>query len=473
MTERIFERAYSYKVYDLATGQRRLRAHTGHIHFRDEATGALADIDHTWVDRGAYWEMVKASYRMQVAKDFAAPALIRYTNRFEGANHSITYEPHSLVWATGRDLSDVRPFRAQQAVQGVVNGSTITWTDALGPGIDFEVGLRGSGFTKEVVFRRRNALEAPPTAAHRLVLLSRYDGPSLDIRDTQGRAWAKTGEFDDAQDDGFRLEEPTGKHSLIRPAYIQESDADETRHRCPVVWTQRAGSLWQAKVLPTKVLVNGTYPLRADTVTSYYAGAGDGYVDAGDAVWSTARTTTGGTPDSTAVTTRISTALFATYNLRRSFFPVDTSGLGSSASITSATWYGYVTTRVYNNPDAYDYLVLVGPTTQASPTTLAAADHIECGSVNTPTEVSARDSINNVPAINNYYSQAITDLSVINKTGYTLLGMREGHDVDDQAPTAENQIRFSTSEQSGTSQDPYLEVTYTTGNRRRRLLCAA
>lgn len=471
MTELLFERSYSHKVYDLENGQRRLRAHTGHIHFRDEqAGGALADIDHTWVDRGAYWEMVKASYRMQVAKDFSAPTLIRYRNRFEGADHAITYEPHSLVWATGRDLADVRPFRAQQAVQGVVRGSTITWTNALGPGIDFEVGLRGSGFTKEVVIRRRNALEAPPTAQHRLVLLSRYDGPGLDLKDTQGRTWAKAGEFDDANDEGFRVEEASGKHSLIRPAYIVESDADETRHRCPVIWTQRGGAMWQAKVLPTKVLTSGVYPLRADTVTSYYAGAGDGYVESSGASWAIAHAaTTGAAADYTATTTRVSCGQFGSWQIRRAFFPIDTSGIGAGATINSATVHIKTSSKNDNDDnDGDDFWVLVGPTSQAGPTQLVVGDFDDCAAVTSPQEITAdRKDYGSIAAagVYNDWTLDATGLSIISTTGYTLIGMREGHDVIDSAISggvnADNQCRFYTSEQAGTGDDPFMIVDYT------------
>ncbi len=472
MTEIPAERGYTYKVFHVEGRRKQARCHGGHIHFKDEAAGdAFADIDHTWVDRGTYWEMTRASYRMQVAKDFAAPALIRYRNRYEGADHAITYEPHSLVWATGRDLANVRPFRAQQSVQGVVNGPVIRWTDAFGPGLHFEVGLRGSGFTKEIVIQRRNALEQPPTAQHRLVLLSRYDGGTLDIKDTQGRTWAKAGEFDDASDEGFRLEDASGPPSFIRPAYIVESDADETRHRVPVIWTQRNGAMWQAKVLPTNVLVNGTYPLRADTVTSYYAGAGDGFAESfNHATWDLAHDAAGDAADATSTTCRVSSGEFASgWNIRRAFFPVDTSGIGAGATINSATFHAKTSLKGDNDDnDGDDFFVLVGPTSQASNTTLAAGDFDACGTIDAPQEITGdRFDYSSIAAVGVYNDWTLnaTGLSIINTTGYTLIGLREGHDVLDSAivggVNADVQCRFYTSEQAGTGDDPYLLVDYT------------
>jgi hypothetical protein len=469
MTERVSQRTYTRKVYDLGGGRVRARCHAGHIHYRDDA-GELADIDHTWEDRGAFWAMTRASYKMRVAKDFGAANLIEYRNRYEGASHGLVYEPHSLVWATGRDLSDVRPFRSQQSVQGVVTGPTIRYTDAFGPGLHFEVSLRGSGFTKELVIQRRNALELPPTPQHRLVLLSRYRPTGVSLKDTIGRTWAEQGEFDDANDDGFRLDEPNGKHSLIRPAYIVESDADETRHRCPVIWTARNGALWQAKVLPTRVLNTGTYPLRADTVTSYYAGAGDGYVEANDTTWDlTHDATDGATADYIGTNTRVSVGQFANWGIRRAFFPVDTSGIPDGATINSATFYAKTSTIGDNDDnDGDDFFVLVGPTSQADPTQLVTADFDTCGSVDAPQEITAdRKDFSSIAAVGTYNSWVLnaTGLGIISKTGYTLIGMREGHDVVDSAivggVNADNQIRFYTSEQAGTGDDPYLEVDYT------------
>jgi RHS repeat-associated protein len=62
----------------------------------------------------------------------------------------------------------------------------------------------------------------------------------------------------------------------------------------------------------------------------------------------------------------------------------------------------------------------------------------------------------------------ITGLSWISKTGFTKLGLREGHDVLDSAFTSSsattsqyNILYIRSSEFSGTASDPYLDITYT------------
>lgn len=471
MDEILGLRSYTRKVFDLGGGRKLGRFHAGHIHFVDDVTGALEPVDHTWVDRGTYWEMTRASYRMRVAKNFGAANLIQYQNRYEGAAHDLVYEPHSLVWAAGRDLANVQVWKTQQSVQGVINGPTIRFANAFGSGLHFEVTLRGSGFTKELVIQRRNVLDPPPTAQHRLVLLSRYKPTGVTVKDSGGRQWDGVGEFDDANDDGFRLEEPSAKRSLIRPAYVVEGNEDETRHRCPVVWTNRNGAMWQAKVLPTAVLNNGTYPLRADTVTSYYAGAGDGYAEQGGvATWDLCHDGAGNVSDYTSTTTRVSVGNFASgYQIRRTFFPVDTSGIPDGDTITAATFYAKCSSVNNNNDnDGDDFFVLVGPTSQASNTVLANGDYDACGAIDSPQELTADRKDHSTFTAAAYASWAFdaTGLGVINKTGYTLIGLREGHDVIDSSITGgvtpyDNQLRFYTSERAGTGDDPYLEVTYT------------
>lgn len=145
------------------------------------------------------------------------------------------------------------------------------------------------------------------------------------------------------------------------------------------------------------------------------------------------------------------------------------SGIPDGATINSATFYAKTSTIGDNDDnDGDDFFVLVGPTSQADPTQLVTADFDTCGSVDAPQEITAdRKDFSSIAAVGTYNSWVLnaTGLGIVSKTGYTLIGMREGHDVVDSAivggVNADNQIRFYTSEQAGTGDDPYLEVDYT------------
>ncbi len=210
---------------------------------------------------------------------------------------------------------------------------------------------------------------------------------------------------------------------------------------------------------------------KAIAQTSYYAGAGDGgTVSPYSGVWNTSHNATAGVEASpTTDNTRPRTGIDASsnYYIHRSFFPIDTSAIPDNAVISSSTLYVYVYTINNSDNDGDDFEVLV-QTTQADPTTIVFEDFDQCGAIHSATEGSARYDITN--ATNNAYNGFVlnaTGLGWIKKTTadpYTKLGMREGHDIIDSAyvgaGATSNTLFIYTSEQTGTSQDPYLSVSY-------------
>jgi hypothetical protein len=218
---------------------------------------------------------------------------------------------------------------------------------------------------------------------------------------------------------------------------------------------------------PTARIVQGKV---GSTVSTFFAGPGDGWAEGFDAAWNGAHdlaTANGGT-DPTSTILRVMSAIFgAAFSLRRAWFPFDTSALPNGDDVSAATFSAWCTSQNGNgDPDGDDWFNIVGPTTQADPTTLVDADFDTCGAVDSPTEMSSDRklySAHTVGAYNNWILNA-AGLALISKTAYTLIGMREGHDVLDSpyagAVDTANQVRFSTSEETGTTQDPKLVVTH-------------
>ena len=216
----------------------------------------------------------------------------------------------------------------------------------------------------------------------------------------------------------------------------------------------------------------------------YYAGAGDGAiykVDSSSAgiqvTWDQAHDAATG---SVAYPTSGNTSFYIyrvtdgfggyTFYIWRAFFPIDTSSLGVEADITSATLYVHLDNKLNSTGDGY---IVVVQTSQADTTTLTTADYNQCGSVdNPPTQGSATVDITDIT--NGQYQGLLlneTGRIWINKEGITKLGIREGHDCVDEYPANDFDINGFTSagangmffsEQDGTDNDPYLEVTYTT-----------
>jgi len=200
-------------------------------------------------------------------------------------------------------------------------------------------------------------------------------------------------------------------------------------------------------------------------VNKYYAGAGDGWLwnTVASGSWDSMHNGSAGTSaDYTASTFGTSVNQPPAWvEITRGFIPIDTSGLPDNAIITSATLYLYAQSISDSDNDGNDFIAVV-QTSQASPTSLITDDFDQAGAVHNPIEGSNRVDLTGI-STSAYTALTLnsTALGWISKTGYTRLGIREGHDILDNVPNGFNRGRFYSSEQTGTSQDPYLEVTYT------------
>ncbi len=210
-------------------------------------------------------------------------------------------------------------------------------------------------------------------------------------------------------------------------------------------------------------------PMFALVTDNIYAGAGDGYCEIGSSTdWNALHDATDSSgADATATTLQAgidSTDSGPKLFFKRAFLPVDTSSLVDNAIISAATLNVYATAASDNDNDGNDYICVV-QTTQASNTTVGTADYDQCGDVNNPTQAGNIDLGSITTSAYNAFTLDTTGQGWISKTGFTKLGLREGHDAeDDPINLADFQgckLTASSSEASGTSQDPYLAVTYT------------
>lgn len=104
-------------------------------------------------------------------------------------------------------------------------------------------------------------------------------------------------------------------------------------------------------------------------------------------------------------------------------------------------------------------MVIVGRTTQQSPSSLVSEDFDQCAAVNSPTEAGNRI----IPFIGSPTSNITpAGLQMINTTGITMLGLREGHDTEDIPISNDttNLITFYTSNASNQNFRPKMQVTY-------------
>jgi len=204
----------------------------------------------------------------------------------------------------------------------------------------------------------------------------------------------------------------------------------------------------------------------ADTATTT-SNAGDGavYYYSG-ATWAAAHDATVGDAVSytaTADDTICSGQWGGNYRIYRAFYPFDTSSLPDNAIITEATFSVVFDSVLDQDNDGNDYAT-VNQTSQASPTELVVADFDNVGSVE---GTDARVDFGNIVTLQ--YTNFLLNAAgrgFISKTGWTLLGMREGHDIlnDPYAGGDNTMNRANTrfSEYTGTNNDPTLVIIYST-----------
>ena len=223
--------------------------------------------------------------------------------------------------------------------------------------------------------------------------------------------------------------------------------------------------IYLIKLLPTEWLKKASYPVRTDATISPYSGSGDGVVMRVDEyMWEACRNNSYGdaSHDATPTITTLASndGEFGSYILHRGFLPFDTSALLEDDVVSSTKLYFYVESTVNEDNDGYDYLTVVQGS-QASPLLLTQYDYGEVGDIE-GIDSGDRLDITSLGTGWNYFDLNSTGISWIDATGYTKFALREGHDLADVPPdTGRNEVEIRSSDYSGTSSDPYLQIIYT------------
>jgi RHS repeat-associated protein len=222
------------------------------------------------------------------------------------------------------------------------------------------------------------------------------------------------------------------------------------------------------------------YPVYADLVLSVYAGSGDGYITSSPygayGSWDIQRNNyIGRDADYTDIEMGVGTAI---YNLdanylafRHGFLSFDTSSLPENINISNADLKLYVRGKLDGQNDQYSYLNVVEGR-QVATSSLVNTDYGLCGNATTSPSTGSSDKDITGISTNAYttFNLNATGTAWISTTGYTKLCLRDGHDMTNHSYAGggsywkEETVWFATSETSGTSSDPYLEITYTAVN---------
>lgn len=146
-------------------------------------------------------------------------------------------------------------------------------------------------------------------------------------------------------------------------------------------------------------------------------------------------------------------------SLWRGFFPLNKSSISGQA-ISNVTFCVYVSVANDVDNDGDDFLVVVGNTTQATIEDLTTNDIEECGAVTNPYEYSNRIDITDGISTGTYNCFQITEegINLIENNDIIKFGLREGHDVLNNAPTTTANERDAVT--ISTTYDAFYNITF-------------
>lgn len=476
MIEDKTKRTYTAKHFDNEDGTFKFRGHIGHIHYNNklkvgDGIEGFREIDMTlvWDETKRGWGFDKHNFHPflpEYADDWAD-----FRDIFDEKDQTISYKP-ICSHVKGRLVPSIPQVTEQNAV---------IYDDAYGTGFDLIYYFTGTQMLK--VVRIREAFK--PTVDTTFDFYVKFSDPTMKVlrKFDTGEEYeldiSKPKTFDNARKTVIEkrdvVKKPKKEYSTILKEfkvwdsgfYHPEVEAGRKEQVINVDLLHDANGVILRKHIPATFLADSTGDVYTDTTTSYWAGAGDGVVvSPAHTNWDTAHDYTSGTAYYTFAQQWAGTRHYSSGNkvFERQFYPVDTSALGA-VTISDASLFAYFSSKYDQDNDTEAYFNVV-QTTQASNTSLTGTDLDECGAVDNPTVGATEIDITSISTSG--YTEFVlnaTGQGWIDGSGYTKLGIREGHDAEDspQGSNTLNLVLAEQSEQTGTSKDPYLEVTYTVG----------
>lgn len=421
--------------------------HSGHIHYENGSGFDEIDFKLQWDTAKKGWYFNKHSFH---------PFIPEYADG----------------WAEFRDVfKDKDQTLKIRAVCNHVKGRLITgekflngaegilYENAFGDGIDLIYCFERSALCKLIRFRTYPTQDSYYDFEIDLPPLKVYED-AKEINITKAVSFDK----------GKRLYIGGKKGTIIKEFHIWDSadGSEQKRDIVAVDYFIRDGKKFFRKNIPSSFFTVAQGDVFTDLKSSYSSAGGDGSVSyIGSSDWDTTHNATDGTGAATSTGSYgISVGTRHTgsaYRIYRGFVPIDTSGLPDNANISAASLNIYID-GVGETNGTQSYIVVVGETSQSSTTTLITDDYETCGTTHNPYEGSGHEDLTDIDAsINSYHSWTLnsTGRGWINVSGVTKLGLRSGHDVDDIAVGASSIDRAEGTDSGGTSNTPYLEVTYT------------
>lgn len=447
-------RTITSKVYRAADGQRAARFYSGPIHYQEQ-DGTLQDIDNTVVPSGrpgVAYEVEKGIYKAYFAPTFNAESVVDILDD-DGVSISFQSQDLSVIKANGKKVS----LKAPLAGSVDVDGNSIRYASAYGEGLDVRMQYEPERFIRELVIDSYGALGISEVQeaeeyidlgfAFSLTLSELQKDQAIFI---DGEEWNGEEKTDVQSIQLWDKEKEKEVFTFYRPV---ATDATEMTQGLFFHIIKDGDQVVITKLAPLGWLKDAAYPVRMDDTLNSYATADNACLHSGTTYSTVNTATTCATPLTGATSLSVGQNFASpTYSIYRNYFYFDTSSLTADASISAANLYIYGTAD-YSLTDFYIRLVAWNEGTAFS-----SGDYDGLGT----TVYASLDT--SVWSSSSYNTLAFTNTTTISKTATTNMGLRSSRDIAGTAPTQREYVSYYAVEQTGTANDPYLEVTYTIPN---------
>ncbi len=409
------------------------------VQYLDPITGERADINTALEDASDAWTMTKAPYSARLAKNLDDKA--------------ITYKSGNTELYFSVPDAETKAITAQKE-EDKEQGEFVRYANAFGEGTDLDIAVNAGALIKNTLLESLDALKNFVEAEGNIEIPFTLDSNlPIDLVTEEGESLNKQGTITTGNlvhvvnDSGSSV-------AYIQPPVATDAKGNQTPIQIRYIKTEKG--IEMTKLVPSDWLANAAFPIKTDATVTYYAyNGGMGALTKTSTNWNTARSASSAGYVYTADTASVGTD--NNYNISRAAFTFDTSGLADNATVSAAALHVYATTGYNYNHDIFRIV----QTSIASSTHLVADDYDQIGALTDPTSGGDTDMTSSWFSFNYLtFDLNSTGRGWINPTGWTKLGIREGHDYGNTASTGTDSVRLQFYSY-GAGHDPYLTMTYT------------
>lgn len=371
-------------------------------------------------------------------------------------------------------VSSLKNFTTALPVNGVVTDDGVLYEGAL-PSIGADLLLQPHEMELRylVVWNSLPPQCTNPNAIFKIPFTQVFDGGFVPRKNSNKARIKNTKE---SFSDGFNIASNSFRGIGTPIAHIWDSNGKsevveiEGKFNAPI--------LDAAKVIHCSSFVDAVYPVKTDTTTTFFPNPSvevtsvDGWVntDRLSGTWAGAHALATGASASDTDTKMYAYVGRETapgeYNIFRNFILFDTSSITENAVISAASISVTSAGSTQNSDDDGDDYIAVTTSTPASNTAITTADFDQV-SFTEQHDAGERADWSNMNSADTVWTFDLnaTGIGNVSKTDISKFALLEGHDIQNHPyagpVNSSTNINVYSSDQTGTSKDPVLSVTYT------------